>query len=151
MAAQTNQSAAWQRIYVRPGKLGETHFGEGRLSLAWAPNDSFHVSLSVTGWHDGSDTEAPQLIAIAPSVPAALSPRVASAPLAPATPRAANWNPDKDFKRNNDFIGVTLRGDLDITDAVTLTSISAFQRYRRDEIQDISGTTAEAGARHCQS
>ncbi len=146
VAAQTNQGAAWQRNYTRPDKLGETHFDEGRVAFAWRPSAAFHASLDVTGWRDRSDTQAPQLIAIAPSVPAELSPLVAAAPLAPSNARAANWNPDKDFDRDNDFIGVTLRGDFDISDAVTLTSISAYQRFRRDETQDISGTTAEAGA-----
>ncbi len=59
-------------------------------------------------------------------------------PTAPANPRAADWTPDKRPYSNNRFWQVALRTDFDITDTISLTSITDFIRYHH-----LNGTEAD--------
>lgn len=56
-------------------------------------------------------------------------------------PRAAEWTPGLLQKSDNNYYQGTLRADIDITDTVTLTSVSAYARQELDYANDLDGTT----------
>jgi iron complex outermembrane recepter protein len=129
----------WQYSYTRHDSNGHNSEFDGRLLLDWRPSDRATFLLNVNGWHDKGDTQAPQLIAITPQVPSGISPLLVNYPLAPHNDRAADWTPGFPH-RNDSFFQVSLRGDYELTDAVKLTSISAYQRYKTTSRNEYDAT-----------
>lgn len=136
VAVRTVQSGDWQRSYTRDDSLGSTDQVMGRFLLNWEPVDRLKITLGANGWRDRSDTQAGQLIAITPQVPANLDPRIADYPLAPADPRAADWTPNRNLRRNDRYYQLSGRGDYELTDSIKLTSITAYQRYKGADGRD---------------
>ena len=134
------RSDDWQRSQTRDDTIGEKNQLFGRLLLDWAPTDALKVSLNLNGWRDRSETQAPQLIGRTAAVPFPFDPGFAAAPLAPAKARAADWDPGTSFKQDNSYWHVSGRVDYDLTDALTLTSITSYQKYKRDVPVDIDGS-----------
>lgn len=66
----------------------------------------------------------------------------------PAAPtndaRAAEWNPALRRNLKRDYFQASLRGDLDVTDNIKLTSITAYQELKSDSEQDLDGSVARA-------
>jgi iron complex outermembrane recepter protein len=136
VAVRTVQSGDWQKSYTRRDALGSTDQAMGRALLDWDPIDRFHVSLSATAWHDGSDSQAGQLIAITPQVPSGLDPRIAAYPLSPRNPRAADWTPEEDLTLDDTYYLFSVRADYALTDQVKLTWITAYQHYKSQDGRD---------------
>jgi iron complex outermembrane recepter protein len=134
----------WQKGYTLPETNGERRFHNGRLLLDWAPSGVVKFELMLSGWLDKSDTQQPQDLAYTPLVvgPAArpVPYPVASYPPAPNDPRAAAWYPGDDFEQNNSLYQAALRGDIKLSDAITLTSISSYEKYRQEVPIDWSGS-----------
>ena len=143
IAANHTQSDPWQTSYTTGAKNGAGDFTNGRILIDWTPTSRFKAELNLNGWLDHSDVQAGQAIAITPSVPAAAGfiTGLNTYPLAPGNARAADWNPGLDYARRNNFIQANLRLDYDLPDRLTLTSITAYSRYRERQLQDIDGTT----------
>lgn len=139
VAVRLAQGGSWQRSYTRDAKLGDQNMLQGRLLLDWNPTDRLRVALNLNGWVDRGDTQAPQVIAITPQVPEAVAPYVANFPLSPAKAKAADWGPNRQFKKDDSFYQGSLRIDYDVTDAITLTSLSAYSRMDRDAVVDGDG------------
>lgn len=131
----------WQRSYTRKDSIGAKRLLQGRLLLDWAPTDRFSLALNINGFRDRSDTQAAQLteILLGSNNPEAV-PLMLSYPLAPRDDRAADWNPDQDLSRRNDFYQLSLRGDYRIGDDLTLTSITAYSHMKVDQLVDQDGT-----------
>jgi len=72
---------------------------------------------------------------------AVLSPAVAAASFSPATPRAADWTPGLPHK-SNDMFQAALRGDINVTDSITLTSLSSYVNYRQNQREEGDGLPA---------
>ena len=141
LSGRLYRSNDWQRSYTREDTIGEKNQLFGRLLLDWTPTDALTVSINLNGWRDHSETQAPQLIgrtAAVPSIP--FDPEFAVYPLAPAKARAADWDPGVSFKQDNDYWHASGRVDYDLTDALTLTSITSYQEYKRRVPVDIDGT-----------
>jgi outer membrane receptor protein involved in Fe transport len=130
IALKTVHSGPWQKSYTRDDTLGRTNQLMGRALVEWTPTEALTVSLALNAWRDRSDTEAGQLTAITPQVPAGLDPRIAAYPLSPLNPRAADWTPNRNLKRNDRYEQYSGRIDYRLSDALSLTSITAYQRYR---------------------
>ncbi|MEP6869075.1 MAG: TonB-dependent receptor, partial [Novosphingobium sp.] len=66
----------------------------------------------------------------------------------PAAPtndaRAAEWSPALLRNLERDYYQISLRGDLDITDDIKLTSITAYQHIKSNSQQDLDGSIAVA-------
>ena len=58
--------------------------------------------------------------------------------------KAADWSLDNEPKADNPMGQVSLRGDYDVTNDVTLTSISSFIRYYQNERIEYGGTYTDA-------
>ena len=132
LAVSYMRADPWQESYTRDDEIGRTDVLIGRLLLDWTPVERLKLSLNVNGWRDRSDNQAGQLIA----APTAI---LAGYPRAPAQARAADWDPNSRFRRDNGFWQASLRAEYDL-DFATLTSISSYQKLDRDGTTDADGT-----------
>ncbi|HKY80673.1 MAG TPA: TonB-dependent receptor [Sphingobium sp.] len=142
LALRSVQSNDWQKSYSRSDTNGSQNQLFGRLLLNWQPTDSLKIGLNLNAWRDRSDTQAPQLIGkiSALGVPALLAPEFVAFPLAPERARAADWDPDRSFRNNNRSYQAALRIDYDLSDDITLTALSSYQKYKRFQPVDVDGT-----------
>ena len=143
LAVKTLQSGDWQRSFTRADTNGATHQSAARAILEWAPSSSAKVTLNVNGWIDRSDTQAVQLIEVACASPPTCRRALSAYPSAPENARAADWTPGFPMSSNDRFLQTTLRADIDLTDAITLTSISGYQRFRQRKFLDQDGTALQ--------
>lgn len=143
LALRTRQGGDWQRSYTRDDTLGRQNFTQGRLVLAWEPTSDLKVRLDVNGFHDGSDTQAPQYIQFLPSSAsrANLIPGLATYPTAPKSARAADWDSGKDYQADNDFVQANLRVEYEALPEMTLTSISSYSWMKVNQLADSDGTS----------
>jgi iron complex outermembrane recepter protein len=144
LAVKTTQSGNWQYSKSRPGQgLGSRNFTTGRLLLDFKPSETVRFSLNVNGWMDKSDTQAGQVAEVTPVSPALpIDPRVTASVITDFNSRIAEWSPNLDLRRNNKFWQASLRGEIDLSEDVTLTSITSYQHYDQYAFQDADGTTA---------
>lgn len=139
VAVRTEQGGAWQRSYTRDDKLGDRNFTSGRVLIDFQPADTVRFELNLNGFIDKSDGQAAQLIGVVPLGNPARLGDLATYPLAPANNRAADWTPEQAPKRDDWFYQASLRGDVDLTDDITLTSITAWSKYHNDADIDPDG------------
>lgn len=144
-AVSTTQGDAWQRSYTRGETHGRQNLTNGRLLFDWKPTDGVRFELNVNHLHDGGDEPAAQLIAITPLAPARAFriPLILSYPLAPHDDRAVDFNPGRDYSRDNDQTQVSLRGDFDISNNVTLTSLTSYLDFNEFRNVDPDGLALE--------
>lgn len=139
---RVHESGDWQESITRADSLGATRQYQGRILLDWDASDRLRFSLNLNGWVDKSDNQATQRIAnqlVSPADPNAAI--IDAYPLAPNKARAADWSTDYGaLKRDDYFLQGALRADYDITDDVTLTSITAYERYKTKSKSDFDGT-----------
>lgn len=135
----------WQRSYTSGAENGQTDFTNARFTLAWEPSSTFRANLTVSGFIDKSDVQAGQAIAITPAIPAAAAfvPGLLTYPLSPERARAADFNTGKDYSRDNNYLQSTLRMELDLSDSISLTSLTSYSRFRERQLQDIDGIALE--------
>jgi outer membrane receptor protein involved in Fe transport len=139
LALRTEQGGAWQRSYTRDDELGDRNFTSGRLILEFEPSSSARFSFNANGFIDKSDGQAAQLIGVVPlGNPARLGP-LATYPTAPENNRDADWTATQRPGRDDWFYQLSLRGDVDLSDAVTLTSITSWSEYSNDADIDPDG------------
>ena len=143
LAVKTVRSGDWQRSTTRDATLGATHQGTARAIVEWEPFAGTRVTLNVNGWIDRSDTQAVQLIEVDCASPPTCSPALIATSPAPDNPRAADWTPGFPMSSNDRFFQTTLRADIDLTDTITLTSISGFQHFRQRKFLDQDGTALQ--------
>lgn len=136
----------WQRSYTRDDSLGQKLFYQGRVLLDWTPSDRLSFELGANGFHDGSDTQAAQLVGRIYSSPtfAPQVPIVANQAVAPRDNRAADWDAAAPLRRDNDFYQFSLRGNVEFGDLLTITSLTAYSHMKVDQLIDQDGTPATA-------
>lgn len=141
IAVRTIQGGDWQKSYTCGETLGAQDRVSGRLSVEWEPVEAVRVSFGLTGWIDKSETQAPQLLAVTPQSPASISPDILNYPLPPRSNRAADWsaNPRRPFERDDSFYQASLRAEFDLSDAITLTSLTAYSDFKSDAFYDNDG------------
>ena len=141
VAARALVGDDWQYSYTRNDKLGRARQYQGRMLLDWQPTDRLSFLLNANGWIDKSDTQAPQLVQIVPQVPAAIFPDLLNYPLAPKNNRAADWDSRFDQRRDDDFWQLSLRGNYELADSISLVSITAYEKLRIDAYYEGDGTS----------
>lgn len=157
IAVKLSRGDAWQYSYTRDDKLGETDEIAGRLLLDWQPSEAVNLLLNVNGWLNRSDPQAPQLAR--QTTPADLQAPVGSVtfgqivppdfpllliPGAPDNNRAANWSPDYRPYRDDRFYQTSLTANIDLTDTITLTSLTGYSDLRQRKASSYSGTDLPA-------
>jgi outer membrane receptor protein involved in Fe transport len=142
VAVQGQSGGDWQYSYTRGERLGAKRFIQGRLLLDWDPADTVRVSVNVNGFRDKSDVQAGQLATVfqlRPALPPV--PELLAYPLAPDSARAADWGTTFPQQRNDKLMQANLRAEFDLSDAVTLTSLSSYTHFDEDYGQDADATS----------
>lgn len=144
LAASREIGGDWQVSQTRGDTLGATDRGSARLLIDWEASPSLTFAVNANGWFDKSDTQAGQLVAVVFGNANPLNQRasVRNAPVGPDNNRIADWNPAKQLRRDDTFYQLSLRSDLSLGETATLTSITAYSRYRTTAISDIDGIAA---------
>ena len=142
LALRGVRSGDWQESYTRQDTIGAQRFVQGRLLFDWSPSDKLDVALNLNGFYDGSDTQAPQYRGYVPGTPSRTPfvPLLVNYPVAPENARAADWNPNTDYRSHNHFGQINLRADYRARDDVTITSITSYSRFAVDQLVDADGT-----------
>ena len=146
VALKTVRGGAWQRSITRDDELGDRDLTVGRILLNFEPTDRLRVLINVNGWVDRSDTQAAQLVSIAiatPSAPLAVRNRILAQPIVTDDPRAADWDPAVSFQSNQRFGQIAGRVEFDISDDVTLTSITSYSHFKQRDNRDLDGTAGQ--------
>ena len=139
LAMSADESGPWQESTMRNASLGKRDVVTGRLLVDYRPTDTFKVEVNVNGWHDGSDTEAAQFVGVFEAVPGPLPASIANEPIV-TTPRAADWTPGLPFRRDNSFFQGSVRADWVFAPHLTATSITSYDKFSRNSLEDASGT-----------
>lgn len=145
VAVRREYRGDWQRDYVNGSTNGSKDFINGRASLDWQPTSSARFALTLSGWKDRSEVQQPQFMFFAPQNPLDPDPLpvpfpIASFPAAPDDARAASFDRDFDFRRDEWFWQAALRGDMDLSANTTLTSITAYSRFKTYTPLDFDAT-----------
>jgi iron complex outermembrane receptor protein len=130
----------WQYSVSRPeDRLGKIDKQALRGILEWLPSDTVTARLTLDGWRDHSDAQAPQPIAITPQNPftggAIQDPAVENATLVPLDSddnRVAEWGTEFKWQLRDSYRGAALNLRWDFTDTASLTSISSRGKARAD-------------------
>lgn len=134
LAVRTEQRGAWQRSATRDDGLGSRNFLAGRFLIDAEPTNTLRLEFNINGWRDKSDSQAAQFVRFAPAVANGyqdLVPALTAYAPAPRNARMADWDPGTNLQRDDRFFQGSVRGDLDISDLVTLTSITAYSDLRQ--------------------
>ena len=145
LSGRAVEASNWQQSYTDSDTLGARNQLEARLLLDWRPIDKLKISTNFNISQDRSDTPAAQLIGISPQsnlvpIPVGLT----NFPLTPDNDRAADWDQGRKYRRDNIFFQLTGRADYSLTKLITLSSITSYQRYTRDQPFDTDGTTYQS-------
>lgn len=143
VAIRSVTGGEWQRSNTRDDELGKTELFAGRLLLNWDPTSRLRFELNLNGSIDRSDPQASQYFALNPQlpvVPAALT----NAALSPRNPRAADWNPNRRPQGRDRQLQAALRATYDVTDDITVTSITSYVDFNRRQTNDPDGLAADS-------
>jgi iron complex outermembrane recepter protein len=139
LSVRTERADGWQISNTRPDDTnGKVNNFMGRFQLAYEPTESARFLLNINGWKDKSEPEAAQVLSLFIQHPIVF-PDLANLKTSPLTSRAADWDPDLPVHGDSSMWQVSLRGDIDLTPAVTLTSLSSYMRYLQNQGEDESG------------
>jgi outer membrane receptor protein involved in Fe transport len=147
IAGQYDYGSPWQRSFTRDDSLGRRNVVNGRLLLDWKPAPGVKIGLNLNAWRDTSDPQAGQYFATFPQTPtpdgSAIDPVLRTYPFAPNDPRAADWAPYHRPSANKRQYQAALRADVNLTDDIVITSISAYVDYHTRQTLDMDGTTVQ--------
>ena len=146
LSQRVQHTSGWQKSLTRPdgpdSRNGKKRVYEGRLLVDFEPSDTVKFQLNLNGWKDKGEPQAAQLVGFNVQIPGFANPDVLASPLAPADNTAADWVAGLP-KRDNYFYQFSLRGDIELLDDVTLTSVSSYSRLKQHESIDWDGTALE--------
>jgi iron complex outermembrane recepter protein len=152
LSASATNSDEWQKSATRDEELGKQDTLRGRFQTLWEPNDALSLLFSANGWRDQSDTQAGQLQGLFLQIPdgtgtanpAEVNRRIAAFqayPLAGNDERSADWDDDRDLSHDDTFYQLSVRADYTFSEAVTLTSVTAYSEYEENYGVDRDGTS----------
>lgn len=150
LAVRGVSSSGWQYSTSRDDTLGDQRFVQGRFLLDWEASDRLSMTLQASGFSDQSDTQAGQFAALYPSVPRFVNdfPELLAAVPPPANNRAADWTPGEDLRRHNKFYQTSLRVEYALSDAIKLTSLTAYSHMTIDQTTDGDGLRSNNALAH---
>ena len=143
-----NSGEGWQESVSRPGdRLGEKDRTAARLTLTANPNDRLSLDFTANYWRDQSDTVAPQAIQFLPDQAAFAVPGLSKAIIANPGSKNADWDAPEagkpPFATDSRFWSAALRGELALSDSISLVSLTAYNDLRRRDFNDLDGTPFE--------
>lgn len=159
LAIDSVKRDAWQENYLpdRGDENGKQEYFAARFITEWQASDRLAVTLNLNGSVDKSEPHAPQIIASLPSTPSAPFYSELDTVLAPDDSRAANWSltgaapfPDAQVptkaaipEGDRETWQAIIRADYDISDTLTLTSITTYSDFSQDMSFDLDGSNFE--------
>ncbi len=145
LSFMTDQMGPWQRTYhaPSPAKNGSVSRYAARLLLDWTPFDQLKFELNINGGLDQSEPIAPQFIGVVLQAPDSVfnGPALLAYPHAPDDARYADVSIRNKPRSDNTQYQASLRGDYSPSGDVTITSITSYVRYDRDENVEFGGTS----------
>jgi len=152
-AISTTQADEWQKSRSTGRELGAEDVLRARVQLLWEPSDRTSVLFGVNGWTDKSDTPAGQFQGVALQIADPASALLAdipetqrridafeSLPVARKNARDADWDSNRRLRRDDSFYQVSLRADFELTDMLSLTSITSYSDFEERYLMDRDGT-----------
>jgi outer membrane receptor protein involved in Fe transport len=131
ISVRANHADDWQYSYTRDATVGKISTLAGRALLDWDPTERLSFELNVNGWRDRSDPQQPQAFALQAQVPPIPAVEL-NYPLAPHKPRAADFNSNLPIYNKSWLFQSSLRGAYQISDDITLTSLTSYTDAKRD-------------------
>ena len=153
IAARHEYRGDWQTNLLRNDSSGKHDFSVGRLLVDWKASDRLKIELNVNGWRDRSDTQQTQargylpVSETPPSTPQtqAAFDALSTYPYYSGTNnRVADWDPGRDYRRNDKFYQAAANIHYDVTDHIRLISISAYSHLKAFAPIDTDGTNYPA-------
>ena len=151
LALRTIQGDGWQQSYTRDASHGVQNFSTGRFSALWTPSEDLRILATVGGFYDHSDTQAPQFYGISPLEKTPLIPGLLNYPVAPKNDQAADWGSCVNttplltgctgYSKSNKFYSGSVRIDYTLPNTMTLTSLTAYEKYQQYYPFDGDGTS----------
>jgi len=133
LALGVAQGGAWQESVTRPDdKLGDSDLSRGRLLIDWQASEDLEFSFNATLARDKSDAKAGQFSEFHPAHSSGTHPNpvnqaaLSTAIVVPDSPELADWTPGTNTN-DNSFDFYSLRADYEISDGITLSSLTAYQ------------------------
>jgi iron complex outermembrane recepter protein len=150
LSVATEQGGAWQRNRLTGQALGDKSKSALRLQLEWDAASNTNLRLTVYGSQDQSEAYGTQLIApfipspysptpVGPVLPADSSPYATGWSLSPAFAQTVGIAPNSKPGVDNWNNGASLDVNVDVG-AAKLTSISAYDKFVRRELNDWDAT-----------
>lgn len=145
LSFSSQQGGPWQHTYyANPGATnGSVSRFSARLLLDWKPLDNLKWELNLNGGVDRSEPVAPQYIGLVLQSGNSQF----NGPALQAYPFAPNHAQDADFtltnrpRSDNSQYQLSLRGDYSPINDITITSITSYLHYTRDENVEFGGTS----------
>ena len=148
LAGRFERMDDWQESYTRSDTIGAIDTKAARFMLDWRPSDTVKMELNINGWEDLSKPQQPQLVGLSIQNPGFAPPYELNYPLAPHDPRAADWDPNLPLRNHNSLFQTSLRTDINLTDTITLTSLSSYVNSTRDSYAGAGGVSFENADYH---
>lgn len=149
-------SDGWQESFSRPGdENGAEEYFAARLLLDYEPTDTVRIQVNLNGWSDESEPQAQQLAAIRATDPSFATDALLNAQFIPLNARDADWSalpqdtysegPIEPFKgavpsADRDYFQGVIRFDVDLSENVTLTSLTSYNDFEQQVVTDGDGT-----------
>ena len=142
LAVSGVNSDGWQKSYTRPWDTnGKQSYAAARWLVDWDPSANVRVAFSLNGYYDSSQPQAGQFILLQPQTPGDQQPQEVTAPFSPQNPRAADWATGINAPRGRaTFFQPAIRLDIDLNDALTLTSLTSYNHYTQNQTTDGDGS-----------
>ncbi|MDB6158133.1 MAG: TonB-dependent receptor [Gammaproteobacteria bacterium] len=126
----------WQHgYYQNDRKNGAPEVYAGRVSLAWAPAERTNFLFSLNAWNDRSQPIAPKYFGLQAQSGGVVPPLLVNYPFAPNDPYSADYSAVHPPFSNNYFYQAGLRGDIGLSDALTLTLLTSYIDFRLHQNQ----------------
>ena len=153
-----NRAKGYQYSVTRPGdRLGTRYRQAVRGTVQWDPAERFSLTASGTYWELRGEPQAPQAFRyIGPA--ALLNPLTAASIIAnPTNNRQADWTPISrqpgsqvtgvfrpPYRLDSKFAAGVLKGGVELTDTISLASLTSYNRLTFDTVSEVNGSQAES-------
>lgn len=144
IAGSTTQFGAWQKgYYLSDRKNGDQNKGAARLLLDWTPTDRLTVGVNLNANYDRGEQQQSQFGSFAPQIPSNVIPGMSGYPK-PTDNRDADITPGIDTRADNRLFQAVLRIDYEVSDSITLTSMTNYMDYKGSAFRDGDGTVFDS-------
>ena len=147
MAVGHQRADGWQFSETRPGdRLGRKEITSGRLLVQGTAADNIDFWINANGWVNRSELQGAQYLGLRPQIPLSMGgyPEVFAAlgarPSARDNPRAADWDAGYDFRSDDYQYQLASRVDVQTSQAVKLSLLGSYVRYKTRAPIDFDGT-----------